>query len=386
MTTMTTANMTEGMKIMGMISRCVQVGFPSLLRLGIVWVGLACICNTALAQIEFIWDGGGADYNWATSANWQGDVAPTLPSTTTVALRNTLTFSGMATTTNNNTVSSGSAYGMKLENDNSAGKTAEFRVQGNKLFFRGGIIENAATVSGTLTDTIALNLEFGGSNQKFLINEGHNLVFSGILSGTGSRLWKDGLGIMTVMATNTYGGRTVIDGGTLVVTVQRGISNTSTYLTIAEGATCDVSNVEGFVITANKEFSGFGTLVGNATLYGTLSPGTANTVGSVGKLRGDSFTFATNSSNKVDCVAGVADELELTGSVTVDTQVTVAVTYTGELPARVKLVTAPMGIVNPGNLQTWTVTGAKPVSMVIWDEKAKAITLLNHQGTLISFK
>jgi len=78
----------------------------------------ACTANAAV----FTWDGGGADNNWQTAANWVGDIAPDSDGTAS------LVFAGGAAKTTANNFPAGTAFaGIALNN------TAAFTLSGNDI-------------------------------------------------------------------------------------------------------------------------------------------------------------------------------------------------------------------------------------------------------------
>lgn len=87
----------------------------------------------------------------------------------------------------------------------------------------------------------------------------HNINLLGVVSGSGS-LTKTGGGVLTLSGVNTYSGSTTISGGTLAVTGS--IANTPT-LSIASGATLDVTAVAPYALASGQLLQGEGTVAGN---------------------------------------------------------------------------------------------------------------------------
>ncbi len=201
-------------------------------------------------------------------------------------------------------------------------------------------------------------------------------------AATDGGLTKTGTGILTLSGVNTYNGNTAVSAGTLKLGAAGSVSN-SPLLAVASNATFDVSSVAGYAVGPSQTLVGNGMVAGNVTLLGTLEAGGTN---EVGILRATNFTFAVNSVVKEDCVNGSADLLQLSGGVTVETNVTVNLLLSGTLPARVTLATAALGITNPENLATWTVTGAKSYSRVVWDAAAQTIILRTPKATVFTVR
>src|SRR5690606_22614611 len=75
-------------------------------------------------------------------------------------------------------------------------------------------------------------------NNMLTINNAAGLSFDGTISGSGG-LTKQGAGIYTLNSTNTYGGATAINEGTLQLGAANAISN---VVTLANGATLDLND------------------------------------------------------------------------------------------------------------------------------------------------
>lgn len=195
-------------------------------------------------------------------------------------------------------------------------------------------------------------------------------------------LAKTGTGILTLSGANTYNGNTAVNAGTLKLGAAGSISN-SPLLAVASYATFDVSSVTGYAVCPSQTLAGSGMVDGSVTLLGTLAAGGTNVVGT---LQAANFTFGANSVVNEDCFNGSADILQLSGGVTVETNVTVNLILTETLPTRVTLATALLGITNQENLATWIVTGAKSYSRIVWDAAAQSIIISTPKGTLVTVR
>ena len=96
-------------------------------------------------------------------------------------------------------------------------------------------------------------------------------VQNGIISGSGN-LNFSGPGRLTLNAANTFTGQTIIEAGTLMIGSNGSIANSS-GIRIESGANLDVSAHESFTIGSTQALSGGGTIIGNATISGTHTPG-----------------------------------------------------------------------------------------------------------------
>ncbi|MEP4077290.1 beta strand repeat-containing protein [Haloferula sp.] len=181
--------------------------------IGVTATTLDNIILTAKPLPTSTWDGD-SDGNWATTANWVDDVLPTSS--------DNLIFTGIANAVTNNDLAAGIEY-----NGISFANTADgenFSLGGNSIILGGDILQPSAA-SGSITDTISLDMELNG-NRAVNSGTGHNLLISGIISQDGSTraLTKIGDGTLTLTAANTYAGRTnlgendpQIAGGTLII-------------------------------------------------------------------------------------------------------------------------------------------------------------------------
>src|SRR5207248_9940273 len=90
----------------------------------------------------FTWDGGGADANWTTAANWAGDVAPTPGSALFFPV-------GAARPTNRNDFAPGTAF-------DSIAVSAGYTIGGNAVALANGL--TGAMTTATLGNGATVNL------------------------------------------------------------------------------------------------------------------------------------------------------------------------------------------------------------------------------------
>ena len=183
---------------------------------GIVFL-LALIILSPATNAGNTWDGGGGSGNWSEANNWNANTNPSSNST--------LTFAGeLQTITNNDYFAAGTIVNaFAFTNDGTIGKTGNFTLSGNSVTNTvTDIVTTAIAVGGiNLTDTINLNIALN-NNKTFVLGAGHDLVISGTLSGS-KNITKNGAGILTLSADNTYTGSTTINAGTLsIATITNG--------------------------------------------------------------------------------------------------------------------------------------------------------------------
>jgi len=169
------------------------------------------------------WDGGGADGNWGTVANWDGDELP--PSGV-----NAVIFTGTAQATTTNDLVGYVANGIQF-NNTVAGES--FSLAGNAINLTGDI--TSADAAGTIDDSITLDLQLTGGDRAINTGADHNLAVSGVISEDGSArgLDKNGTGTLTLTGANTYTGATNVYAGTLA------ISDVASLGTAAAGTTVE---------------------------------------------------------------------------------------------------------------------------------------------------
>ena len=144
---------------------------------------------------------------------------------------------------------------------------------------------------------------------------GGTTTFSGPIGGAaGNNLTTTGAGTITLSGQNTYAGNTTVSAGTLALS---STSNTnpipqSTQITVASGATLDVTNVTGgFALNGGQTLAGNGTVLGSTTVptNSTITAGTGatalSTVGTLplGALNARGGTYAV----KVDLANATPD-------------------------------------------------------------------------------
>lgn len=233
---------------------------------------------------------------------------------------------------------------------------------------------------GTLvfTSTLGEGIYNGSiSNEGALVwNTATSQTFNGIMSGGGDLVKLYSAITLTLNATNTYSGATIISNGILKVT-NTGSLSTNTALTVV-GANSVVNmngKAQSCISVGGTGFVTNGTLTVTSALY----PGGSNTVGilTLGNL-----TLAADSVVHWDCDAGVGDTNKVLGTANLPSSATVQVNASGTLPSRAVLFDCD-SIVATSGVSGWTVTGALPNSFV--KVEGTQLLLINIKGTMISF-
>lgn len=180
------------------------------------------------------WDGGSKSTdNWIGGSginsgerNWDTDSAP-------ISTDN-LIFAGLfRLTSNNNTTIDTSYAGITF--DSTAGA---FILTGNRITLGGNILSNSS-----ILQTINLNLALSGN--RTINTASGNITIGGVISGSGFGITKQGNSTLTLSNANTYTGNTTISAGTLALTGSGSIAAAASTISVASGATLNVSGVTG---------------------------------------------------------------------------------------------------------------------------------------------
>ncbi|MCW5959863.1 MAG: VCBS repeat-containing protein [Pyrinomonadaceae bacterium] len=310
------------------------------------------------------WDGGGADANWATAANWVGDVAP--------VVGDSLIFPAMAaqfSTTNN--LSSFTFSSVTIEGGN-------YTISGSALRITGGLTVNGGnqalntfveltssqTFSTAQNSTVTIGLLFIASSfsNPFVVTlDGAGSFFIGVITGTGS-LTKTGAGASLIAAAGNYDGAVTLNQGVLVVDANIPQST----VTINSGT---IGGTDFFGLSG---FGGTGTVGATNVTAGVISAGTLDSPTGILNIS-NGLTFTANG-NYVCKIGGTAagtnghDQLNVTGTVSLNNARLVPLPFNtfrpaigdqfvilrndGTDPINGKFLNAPEGAVFAGALNT----------------------------------
>ncbi len=273
----------------------------SLLLLAFLFI--FCVSNNYAAVKT--WDGGGADANWTTAANWVGDIAP--------VANDDLVFPAAAAqfSNTNNFFLLTIFRSITIEG-------GDYTIGGNALRLTNGLtvksgtqaintiisLEAAQTFS-TAQDSITIIavLSVGSFPLTF---DGNGLLGIGLITGSGS-LIKNGLGGVLLIASGGFSGAIAHNGGIFVVDAN--IPNSAVTV-----------NAEPFAGTefGLSGFGGTGTVGTTNVTSGVISAGTLTSPTGILNIN-NNLTFTANG-NYVCKIAGANagtdyDQLNVTGTV-----------------------------------------------------------------------
>ncbi len=183
-------------------------------------LGLVILFTTGVAansprpRVTRTWDGGGADSNWSTAANWSGDTVP--------VAGDALVFDGTTRLASTNDLAAGTSF-VSL-----TFLSGGFSLSGNSITLAGPITNSAGT------NAVGLAVALTGATD-ISVEPGTSLAMSGVISGSVA-LTKTGTGTLTLSATNTYTGATSISAGLVIVTSSSAFGDAAVGTTIASGA------------------------------------------------------------------------------------------------------------------------------------------------------
>lgn len=197
----------------------------------------AVALTVTASKPTFTWDGGGADANWKTAANWAGDVAPSPGSV--------LVFpAGAAQLTNSNNFSAGTGFhSIRFEG-------ASYVITGNRIALAAGVVSDlsntglgpnlkvpitlVADQSFTAIDTLSLGGTIALNGRSLTFDGG--FIVDGAITGHGAVVKGGPDGLTLNNTANTYTGKTSILSG-FVNANSLGASGPGNETIVASGAT-----------------------------------------------------------------------------------------------------------------------------------------------------
>ena len=183
----------------------------------------------------------------------------------------------------------------------------------NFILDNGGIFDVPVASS-----TLEGNTTLSGGMAYISVNGGETFTCSSVISGPGGfytySTVSTGAGITILTGANTFLGPLIVNGGTLALGT--GGSLASTNITVASGATLDVSAIS-FTLGGNQSLSGSGTVTGSvSTVSGSqIYAGTGGTYGT--NTFNNNLTFEPNASCYFDLsstAGGQNDQIIMNGA------------------------------------------------------------------------
>jgi autotransporter-associated beta strand protein len=314
--------------------------------------------NTAAGSTISLSSGSTLTINTAGNSTINGGItgagALNTQGTGSVALGSNNTYSGGSTLASVVTAMNGGSLGTGAVTINSGGNLQvqsgitlanNFTLNSAGTTANDGAIQNVAgnnAISGTValagnsriqSDSGTLALSGGvnlGANTLNVGGSGNTSV-AGVVSGTGG-LSKDGAGLLTLSAANTYSGATAINAGTLAVGATNALSS-STAVTIGSGATLNLNtytDTVGSIAGSGTLNLGSGTLIAGAdntstTFAGTFVNGVAGTFEKTGT---GTLTFGTGMNYSSGSLVLNGGTLNLGGSTSTFSSLTVTANST----------------------------------------------------------
>ncbi len=254
------------------------------------------------------WDGGGANGNWSTAANWVGDVAP-VPGDDLV-----FPVTAAQYTTNNNLFLLTTFRSITIEG-------GSYTIVGNALRFTNGLTINAGTHAINTIVNLGAAQTFSAAQDSTttiavlsvgnfpLIFDGDGIFGIGLITGSGN-LTKNGLGAVLLATASNFSGAIALNNGVFVVDAN--IPNST--VTINGGS---IGGEFGF-----SGFGGTGTVGSTNVTAGVISSGTLTAPTGILNIN-NGLTFTANGNyvckiNGTTAGANGHDQLNVIGAVSLN--------------------------------------------------------------------
>jgi fibronectin-binding autotransporter adhesin len=203
-----------------------------------------------------IWTGGGTDGRWNTPANWQSGSPP--------GPNDSLIFTNTIRLNNTNNLLGESVSGLTFATPSGA-----FNLFGNPLTLNGGLTDNQVVT----IETITLPLTLAATPTVDVVSNA-SLTLAGAVSGAGFGLSKVDGGLLTLSASNTFGGPLTVSGGTVTIFSDANLgavpASTTAGNLVLNGGSLQTTNA--LTINSNRGIA-LGPLTGSGS--GTFNIGTA---------------------------------------------------------------------------------------------------------------
>lgn len=258
----------------------------------------ALVLTSTFLHAGQIWDGGGANDNWNTAANWDGAGGGVLPN-----FANAITFAGNVRRSTNNDLDADAVIGGIIFTNTTAAQV--FTLAGIRITL-GGDITTTAFGTGSGQDLINLDMLLCG-NRTITTSGSHNIRINNVITEDTSprKLTKMGSGGLILAVNNSFSGGLEINQGNVQLNANTAAGN-GTISLIGSGSTAP-----------ELRLAASGTNVANALIVSTGSSGTktlanrsANTVTYSGTITAnDNLTIlgaASGGSTTISSTAGGA--------------------------------------------------------------------------------
>lgn len=226
------------------------------------------------------WINTGLASAWLTStSNWSLGATPSASQIVQFADYGSATTSGinMATAGGNLTIQGLEVTSERTKNltlGNSAAQSGTLTLSGGTINgVANRILRNASSKVLTIQDhqgsgVGAMELVIG--NSAAIIDAVGPITISSKLGGSG--FTKTGAGTLSLAGANAFSGAITVSTGTLALGALNALAG-ATAITLRSGSILDVSSVSGFTLGAAQTLAGSGSLQGDLSSGGTLSPG-----------------------------------------------------------------------------------------------------------------
>lgn len=254
------------------------------------------------------WDGGGADANWATAANWSTDVAP-------VAGDDLVFPAGALQQANNNNFFT---FPPPITFNSVTVEGGTYTFGGNPIRLTNGLTVSSGTQAFNLTITLGgaqtflvdtgatVSIVFLSVGSSALTIDGAGIIGIGVISGSGS-ITKNGIGIGVLIAAAGFSGPINLNDGIFVVDAN------------IPGSVVNINSIAPTGGMALSGFGGTGTIGATTVTQGVISAGTLTSPTGILNIAGG-LGFTTNGAY-VCKIGGTSpganghDQLNVTGSV-----------------------------------------------------------------------
>lgn len=190
--------------------------------------------SVAVHAADRTWNGGGTEANWSLANNWGGN-AP--------AAGDALFFGGTTKAVNTNDIEGLSITGLTF-NSGAIG----FTLAGNGLMLGGDLVNND-------NDTQTVNLPLTLDATRTVYTTGGPVTLGGTLSGAGG-LIKESANYLTLTASNSYEGATLINTGVVRITHGYALGSTNGSTTVSTIGRARLELSGGITVAEPLTFSG----------------------------------------------------------------------------------------------------------------------------------